>query len=259
MGGEVGEKRAMDRSSKAGGGKKRDDATGDARVVAATRDEAARLRDIEADITRDLRKGEKLAYANGRRVDDIMTNGLHHGAGFATLEAYLEKRFPQGARTLLRYRRVALKFEEATVHKHGATKLDLGLTYIGHTPEEEQARDIPMLLVRVPDAKTKVIARVPFADCSTQSLERAIDAAKKKKPAPTDTPEEKRALKLAAELEKRTASPKGKRILAPRVRARATEGGEPRFDLLGVALSDIERVATEMLAFARARGAKRSA
>jgi hypothetical protein len=111
----------------------------DPRTYPGTRAELAQLRKIEDGIEKDLREEAKRAFALGERVIAIVEKGLHHSKGYPTLEAYLDARFPRAARTLMRYRRVAGKFEEATVVKHGATKLGLAPSWtvrLGEDGEE---------------------------------------------------------------------------------------------------------------------------
>src|SRR5262245_236639 len=110
----------------------------DPRILPSTAADRRALHRIEKFLDEHLGRGEELAWTIGRRFDEIARRGLHHAAGFATLEEYGERRFPQGYRTLKRYRRVAIAFTRATVRKHGVSKLELALTYIALTPEDER-------------------------------------------------------------------------------------------------------------------------
>ena len=67
----------------------------------------------------------------GRLIDQIGTSGVHLDAGYASLDIYLDERFPQGYSTLRRYRRISGTFDEATVVKYGTSKLEAGLTLSG--------------------------------------------------------------------------------------------------------------------------------
>lgn len=150
---------------------------GDLPVVAGparsvTRTERATLARLERRIEARLEAGEGAAWDVGMLFDGIARGALHHAAGYETLEAYADARFPRyGYRTLRRYRRVALAFTRGAVRKHGLLKLELGLRYIELTPASERAAEIPRLVVRVP-----ANGLIPFARASARQLEDAIDA-----------------------------------------------------------------------------------
>ncbi len=99
-------------------------------MAGAKRNATHELHAIEEKITELLRKNEKGAWQVGKLIDQIATTNLHLEAGYASLDIYLDERFPQGYSTLRRFRRVYLAFDESTVVKHGTSKLEAGLTYL---------------------------------------------------------------------------------------------------------------------------------
>ncbi len=217
----------------------------DPRVLSsATAAERKALARIEARIKVLLGKKESMAWKIGRLLDEIVKKGLHHAAGARTLEEYCDEHFEQGYSTLQTYRSVATKFTQATVKKHGVTKLNLGVTYIGLTPEHEQPSDLPRMSIRVPTGRGNEIVEVPFAKVTASQLEAAIEHLRKK-PSPKDDVLTAWAKRVGPVLQSALAAPKGTYRHAPRVRAYPHPNGQHavRVDLLGVDLDDLPRIA----------------
>ena len=224
----------------------------------ATQAEHAALARAETKIHALLHRGEDAAWKAGRAFDALARAGLHHAAGFATLEEYAEARFPQGYRTLKRCRRVALAFRSATVIKYGTTKLDVALSYIALTPEHERASEIPSLVFRVPDKSGKKAIEVAFAKATVTQIERAIQLAKAK-PTASDDVLHARAKRVRNELQTLVAAPKGTRRHAPAVRSHVTDDRGLRVDVVGVDLDDLERVGKALIAMGNRLRATRKA
>ena len=226
----------------------------DARVTSADPKDKHDLARVEARMHALLARGEATAWDVGKLIDEVAARGLHHAEKFTTLEQWADARFPQGWGTLKRYRRVAQAFTRATTKKHGTWKLALGLQYIEATPEHEKPGEIPRLLVRVPAKSGKAMELIPFVECKTKDLERAIEAALSK-PDAYDDKAEANAKRARMEAQAAVAAPKGVHLHAPLVRAHPhPEHPElVRYDVVGIDESDLARVARALLAIAKKR------
>jgi len=206
----------------------------------STRDE---LRASEERLKKLLASNEANAYASGHLFDEIARSGLYREVGFSSLDSYANARFTQGYRTLRRYRRVALAFAEATVVKHGATKLDLGLTYLGALGKRAKPAALLGMDIVVPDDNQRT-RNVPFASITYDELMRAVSAVSL-----VPHHDDPRLDRLAAEwqttFQTAVAAPKGECRHAPIVRVRLypKQAGVVRVDVLGIDLDDVARVA----------------
>ena len=111
------------------------------------------------------------------------------------------------------------------------------------TPEHETAQDIPGLSVRVPLGPKQVV-EIPFAKVTTKQLGAAIEGLRRK-PTPHDDELTSYAKAVHSVLQAEVAAPKGSHRHAPAVRAYPHPDGRRavRFDLLGVDLDDVLRIA----------------
>jgi hypothetical protein len=214
----------------------------DPRIIPLSREEQRDQSAMEDELRAMLAEGEKLAWRIGRLFDQIARRKLYQHK-FATLAEYADATFAQGYTTLWRYRRVATRFDEDSVGKHGVQKLILGLEYIEWTPEDERPADLLSLGIRVPDEDGKIRV-VPFADTTTRELEAAVNRYKYagRDDAPKDAEPE------ADALQKHLAASSDAKVPAPRVRAKTGESGL-RFDLLGVHTDDLPRVGKLLASF----------
>jgi hypothetical protein len=112
------------------------------------------------------------AWQIGRRLLQIAELGLAEPAGYASPQDYAEQVHGIARSTAFRYMRVAAAFPEVLVRASGVDKLDRALAYIAATPEDETAKDVPSLKVRVLGEDGEVVVR-PFADVSVKDLARA--------------------------------------------------------------------------------------
>jgi len=210
----------------------------------STREE---LRASEERLKKLLAANEANAYEIGHLFDRIARSGLVRDLGFASLDAYGNARFAQGYRTLRRYRRVALAFPEATVIKHGTTKLDLGLTYLGAVGKRQKPAALLGLEILVPDDNRKT-RRVPFATITYDELVRAVSAVSLI-PHHDDPRLDQLAAEWQSTFQAAVAAPKGQFRHAPSVRVRPhpTRPGVVRVDVLGIDLDDVARVAKALV------------
>jgi hypothetical protein len=201
------------------------------------------LRISEERLRKLLAANESNAYKIGHLFDQIARSGLYLEIGFASLDSYANARFTQGYRTLRRYRRVALAFAEATVIKHGITKLDLGLTYLGAVGKRAKPAALLGLDIRVPD-DNQGTRNVPFSSITYDDLVRAVSAVSLL-PHHDDPRLDKLAASWQATFQAAVAAPKGQFRHAPlvRVRPHAKRPGVVRVDVLGIDLDDVARVA----------------
>jgi hypothetical protein len=197
-----------------------------------------------------LRQGERTAWTIGRIFDELARARLHRSAGFDSLARYADTRFVEGFRTLKRYRRVATAFAEATVERHGVTKLDLGLTYANVTGRHGGPADVLGLVIHVPAKGTEEARKVPFVRVTAGELARAVLHAKKI-PEHADGFAGLCAKRRRVELQALVAAPPGSHVPAPTVRSRTTHLGLVRFDLVGIDMDDLERVGRALIAMAR--------
>jgi hypothetical protein len=198
---------------------------------------------IEAKITDHLRRSERGAWQVGKLVDEIATSGVHIEAGYASLDIYLDARFPQGFSTLRRYRRVANAFDEATVVKHGTSKLDAGLTYLDAIGKTDP-KALLQLDIKVPgDGVRRVNADVPFAKATNSEIQRAIVAAHAKPENAADE-EHRVAREWQQSIQAAVAAPMGTFRHAPivRVKPHPDKEGMSRIDVIGIDLDDLTRV-----------------
>ncbi len=206
----------------------------------STREE---LRASEERLKKLLAANEANAYAIGQIFDRIARSGLYRELGFASLDSYANDRFAQGYRTLRRYRRVALAFPEATVMKHGTTKLDLGLTYLGAVGKRAKPASLLSLDIVVPEDNQRT-RKVPFASITYDELVRAVSAVTLL-PHHDDPRLDKLAAHWQVTFQTAVAAPKGDYRHAPSVRVRPhpKQPGVVRVDVLGIDLDDVARVA----------------
>jgi hypothetical protein len=213
-------------------------------VAGAKRSAAHELQAIEAKITALLRKNEKGAWQVGKLIDHIATSNLHIEAGFASLDIYLDDRFPQGYSTLRRFRRVSLAFDESTVVKHGTSKLEAGLTYLEAVAAGNAPRWLLGAQIKVPgDGATKTETLVPFAKVTNAELQRAILAARAE-PQNADDRASRLAREYQLSIQAAVAAPKGTFRHAPivRVKPHPDKEGAARVDVIGIDLDDLPRV-----------------
>ncbi len=219
---------------------------GKSQVVAGAKREAARqLSVIEAKINEQLRRNERGAWQVGKLIDHIATTGLHLEAGYPSLDIYLDRHFPQGYSTLRRYRRIAGTFDEATVVKHGTSKLEAGLTYLeAVTPKDTDPRTLLSLDIKVPgDGARRVTTLIPFSKASNAEIQRAIAAARAE-PENAADPEQRLAREWQIALQAAVAAPPGTFRHAPlvRVKPHPDKEGAARVDVIGIDLDDLTRV-----------------
>ncbi len=202
----------------------------------------AELAKIEDSITTMLHRAEALAWKIGGQVDRIATEGLHLAKGYASLDTYLDARFPQGKTQLRVYRRVAIAFEEANVKKHGVSKLDVGLRYLEAIGKSAEPRHLLTLNIKVP-TDGKRFESIPFPRATYTELQRAVSAARLR-PEPEDAATAKAAKRVEALLQLAVAAPTGTYRHAPRVRVRPNPNGKGglRIDVLGIDGDDMKRI-----------------
>lgn len=214
----------------------------DNKPTLSKREAAALLSKIEVKITAMLHRAEALAWQIGHEVDRIATEGLHLAEGYASLDAYLDARFPQGKTQLRVYRRVALAFEEASAKKHGVSKLDAGLTYLDAIGKSAEPRSLLSLIIKVP-TDGKRVEGIPFAKATYTDLQRAIAAARLR-PEKHDAAAVRAAKRAEALLQLAVAAPAGTYRHAPRVRVRPNPNGKGglRIDVMGIDGDDVKRI-----------------
>ncbi len=124
---------------------------------------------------------------------------------------------------------------------HAVNKLDLGLSYIALTPEDEKPHDLLRLEIRVP-VQGGVVA-IPFSKVTPSQLEKAIELAQGK-PTAHDGAAAARAKEIAPILQAAVAAPKGTHFHAPRtkVHPHADDRGKFRVSVNGIDLEDLPRV-----------------
>jgi hypothetical protein len=219
---------------------------GKSRVVAGAKKAAVRqLSVIEAKITEQLRRNERGAWQVGKLIDQIATTALHIDAGYASLDIYLDQRFPQGYSTLRRYRRIAGTFDEPTVVKHGTSKLEAGLIYLeAAAPKDTDPRTLLSLDIKVPgDGAKRVTTLIPFSKATNAEIQRAIAAARAE-PENAADPQHRLAREWQIALQAAVAAPPGTFRHAPlvRVKPHPDKEGAARVDVIGIDLDDLTRV-----------------
>ena len=155
--------------------------------------EAKKALDAATKAIKSLKKqADKNFWQIGRKLNAVAELELYSAAGVATIADYAEGVLDISKATAYAYMRVAAAFGEEIATTFGAAKLDRGLAYIAATPEDETARDLPKLKVRVPGADGKIEEK-PFAETSTRELsaaaahEKAAQPAKRRKTSATIT------------------------------------------------------------------------
>jgi hypothetical protein len=111
-------------------------------------------------------------YAMGKELLLVQELRLHLAGGFARLEDYAQKELGLSKDLAFKYMRVADAYTAKMVIAAGVEKLDEMLSYMALTPEEEKARDVATLRVKVPDEGGRLI-EMPFTETTVADLRAA--------------------------------------------------------------------------------------
>ena len=218
---------------------------GKSRVKAGAKKAAQQeLAIMETKIVEQLRRNERGAWQVGQLIDRIATTGVHLDAGFASLDTYLDERFPQGYSTLRRYRRVSIAYDEASVVRHGISKLDAGLSYLDAVGLSSDPNALLALDIKVPgDGVSRTDSLVPFSKATNSEIQRAIVAARAV-PENADDQAQRLAREWQLSIQAAVAAPKGTFRHAPivRVKPHPDKEGAARVDVIGIDLDDLTRV-----------------
>ena len=191
------------------------------------------------------RQADKNFWQIGRKLNAIAELGLYTAAGDGSVGDYAESSLGLSRATAYAYMRVAAAFGEEIATTFGAAKLDRGLAYIAATPEDETARDVPKLKVRVPDAHG-VVHEKRFADVSTREL--AAAAIHERAEHPPKRGKRKLAVTVTAAVKRKVARANtsldravGKSNAAGADVAVRTRDGEVLIDIRGVPLGTLAK------------------
>jgi hypothetical protein len=190
------------------------------------------------------KKSDANAWQIGRKLNAVAELGLHTAKGFHDVGDYaVTLGLSHGS--AFSYMRVASAFSEEIAATFGSNKLDRALAYIAATPEDETARDIPTLKVRVVGADGTVQQK-PFAKTSTRELQAAAAherkvAGKKPRKASTITPAVTQGLARANAALDRAVGKSNAALADVAVR---THDGEVLIDVRGIPFGDLQKALT---------------